>query len=387
MMKNQLPSGVRDELGDSAQIKEQIIYTIQNYFNQRGFDKVITPVVEYQDVFEDYDVGQRKLFKFLAADGNMVVLRPDMTLPVARVVSSTNIKLPAKFYYTGEIFRINRALSGSQDEMTQAGAELIGITSVKAEQECLTMMMQLSQQLELDGVQIELGIARFAKLILESLMTNQQQVREIETALFQKQITQYNQLIARFSDHDLYPLLQIWPRLFGPAWQVLDEISNFEFPTEIDREIRELRQVVTWMNDKFSDQDVQVDLSSKAPQDYCTGITFQAYSAKSSSYLFSGGRYDHLLAHFQDTNVAAIGLGIDVERIVEIKQESQPSEPRTYIYFDDQHWLQAEQKLTEIPNSQLCLVDDVETAKLVAKQHDGQLLILTNEVKQNDGQN
>ncbi|KRM12355.1 ATP phosphoribosyltransferase regulatory subunit [Paucilactobacillus suebicus] len=377
MMRNQLPTGVRDELGDSAQIKEQIVYTIQNYLKNRGFDKVITPVVEYQDVFEDYDAGQKKLFKFLASDGNMVVLRPDMTLPVARVVSSTNISLPAKFYYSGDIFRINRALSGSQDEMTQAGAELIGFDSIKAEQECLVMMMQLSEKLELTGVQIELGIARFALLILESFIDDESQIKEIESALFQKQITQYNKLIEPFADNELYPLLQIWPRLFGPTDEVLDQISDFELPAEIQAEIKELKQLVKWMADKFPAADVQIDLSAKAPQDYYTGITFQAFSAKSSSYLFSGGRYDHLMAHFQNKNVAAIGLGIDIERLVEINQAGKQKQQRTFIYFDDAQWDDAEQKLTEIPNSQLCLADNLEQAKQIVKAQDGKLLDLS----------
>ncbi len=56
-MFNQLPTGVRDELGDSAQFKEQVIYTIQNYLKTRGFDKVNTPVVEYQEIFNNYNVG------------------------------------------------------------------------------------------------------------------------------------------------------------------------------------------------------------------------------------------------------------------------------------------------------------------------------------------
>lgn len=379
MMRNQLPTGVRDELGTAAQIKEQIVATTQRYFANRGFEKVNTPVVEYQDVFEDYDVGQKKLFKFLAADGNMVVLRPDLTLPLARVISSTNIKLPAKFYYTGDIFRINRALSGSQDEMTQAGVELIGFSSMKAEQECLIMMMQLSDQLALTGVQIELGIARFAKLILEAIESDEQQVREIEAALFQKQVTTYNRLIEPFKNNALYPLLQQWPRLFGPAQDVLAAVSDFTLPATIQAEIVELKQLVTWLNERFGERDIQIDLSAKAPQDYYTGITFQAYSDKSSSYLFSGGRYDHLLAHFQDTPIAAIGLGVDVDRLVEIKQADQAAPSMTYIYFDDSQWDLAEQKLAELDHAQLCLADTRQQAEQIAATHGGTLLDLTKE--------
>lgn len=380
MLKNQLPTGVRDELGINARIKETTVNTIQNYFYQRGFEKIKTPVIEYQDVFEDYDVGQQRLFKFLSASGNSVVLRPDMTLPLARVLSSTQVKLPAKFYYSGDIFRINKALSGSQDEMTQAGAELIGFSSMKAEQECLSMMIELAKILELDSIQIELGLARFVKQILEMLTDNIDQIHAIEEALFSKQITKYNQLIAAFDESEYTSLLKIWPRLFGPAQDVLDEIFPYKFPERLQEKVTELRQLVSWLQVRYPNQNVEIDLSTRAPQDYYTGITFQAYSSQSATFLFSGGRYDHLLNHFQKEKVAAIGLGIDVDQIALISQADCQTTPMTYIYFNDNQWELAEQKLMELDKATLCLVDSLEEAQKVADNNDGQLLDLTAEV-------
>jgi hypothetical protein len=66
------------------------------------------------------------------------------------------------------------------------------------------------------------------------------------------------------------------------------------------------------------------------------------------------------LAHFQETNVAAIGLGIGIERLVEIKQATASTQPMTYIYFDDQQWALAEQKLMTLDRAQLCLADSRE---------------------------
>ena len=380
MLRNQLPNGVHDEFGVTAQLKDQIVNKIQQYFEQRGFSKVTTPVIEYLDVFDPYDVGQTKLYKFLAPNGNTVVLRPDLTLPVARVISSTNLNLPIKFYYTGDLIRINRELSGSQDETTQAGVELIGFSSIKAEQECLVMMIQLASKLQLSGFQIELGIARFARQILESLNLERNEVQQIETALFQKQITTYNELIEPFKQQKLYPFLQVWPRLFGPANQVIERLDQYELPSVLQPKINSLKKIVTWLQTDFKIKNIEIDLSSKAPQDYYTGITFQAYSSQSATFLFSGGRYDHLLNHFQKEKVAAIGLGIDVDQIALISQADCQTTPMTYIYFNDNQWELAEQKLMELDKATLCLVDSLEEAQKVADNNDGQLLDLTAEV-------
>lgn len=380
MLRNQLPNGIHDEFGLGAQVKETVTNEIQQYFARRGFTKITTPVVEYQDVFAAYDVGQTKLYKFLAANGEPVVLRPDLTLPVARVISSTNFNLPVKFYYAGDIFRINRELSGSQDETTQAGVELIGFKSVKAEQECLVMMLQLAQQFELTNVQIELGIARFARQILNLLVADHKQVKQIESALFQKQIAQYNRLIAAFKNNEIYPFLKDWPRLFGCAQSILSQLSNYTLPPLVIEKLQELSRTVTWLQSTFPTQSIQIDLSAKAPQDYYTGLTFQVYSDQSDSYLFSGGRYDHLLAHFQAENISAVGFGIDINRLAAIKQATVQRPTKTFLFFDDQHWQTAEQKLLEIPNSVLCLVDDRATAQKIATQNNGELLDLTMEV-------
>lgn len=382
-MKNKLPNGVRDEIGPIAQMKERLVAEIQQYFDQRGFEKIITPVVEYQDVFEDYDVGQQKLFKLLATDGTSVVLRPDMTMPIARVISSTNLSLPIKLYYNGEIFRINKALSGAQDESTQAGAELIGYSSIKAEQECLVMMLQLGQRLNLTGLKIELGIARFADLILQTYTTDQSLIEKIKTALFQKQISTYSALISEFQQQAFFSFLSNWPRLFGQADQVLQQLSQFKFPVSIQSELAELRNLISWIQENFPNQDVQIDLSNAAPQEYYTGITFQAYSSQSSSYLFSGGRYDHLLSHFQTESVPATGLGIDVDRLVDIKMGDQTKPVPTFIYYDDQHWLEAETLLMKLQNAQLCLVDSLAEAEKIARDQQAELINLSGEVKMN----
>lgn len=104
-MKNKnLPSGTRDEFGTEAEVKETIQNKLFQGFRRRGFRKLTTPVLEYSDVFQPLNAENYRPYQLLDEQGQLLVLRPDLTLPVARVMSTTGIELPVKWYYGGDVY-------------------------------------------------------------------------------------------------------------------------------------------------------------------------------------------------------------------------------------------------------------------------------------------
>lgn len=376
MKNNLLPLGTRDEFGRRAVAKQKVISVIQRHLSQRGFSVISTPLLEKQEVFDQYQLGNYQMYRFLDSEGDTIVLRPDMTLPIARFLSSTNIPLPQKFFYVGDIFRISRRLSGSYNQLTQAGIELIGYDSMKAELECLMIINQLSQELLKKNVEIELGIADFAPTLLEFLTTNKELQNKITQALYDKNIPEYSKLIQRYSDLPQYKLLKKWPRLFGDPTTVFDELNNFDLSFELKSKISDLKEIVTWIKKVMPEQKVSVDLSSRAPQIYYTGLTFRGFYQDGNDYLFSGGRYDKLLANFQDQTEPAVGMGIDVDMIADLSSSFNKSK-KTMIYFDKDQWQEAEAKLKELPNSILSLSETKDDAEIEAKNSNATLLDLT----------
>ncbi len=377
MKNNLLPLGTRDEFGRRAYEKQHIISVIQDSFSKRGFSKISTPLLEKQAVFEPYKLGNYQMYRLLDQEGDTIVLRPDMTLPIARFLSSTNITLPQKFWYVGDIFRISRRLSGSYNELTQAGIELVGYSSIKAEFECLVLINQLSQKLLDEPVEIELGIADFAKAVLSKLTDDEDLQNEIADALYDKQVPQYEQLIQRFSSQEEYQFLLKWPRLFGDPDKIFQELKDFELPESIQARIKELKQVISWIKTSMPEQAISIDLSSRAPQQYYTGLTFKGFSKAGSGYLFSGGRYDKLLSNFQDVNESAVGMGVDIDLITDIVADKSIEPEKALIYFKAEQWLQAEELLKKTPNGILSLSDSVQDAKEEAKKLNAKLIDMT----------
>lgn len=377
MLKHLLPLGTRDEFGRQAQTKQQLISVIQAHFKRRGLTPIATPLLENQAVFEPYQMGNYQLYRLLGPDGQTLVLRPDLTLPVARFISATKVPLPQKFSYIGDIFRVSRRLSGSYNQMTQAGVELIGYASLKAELECLTIANQLSSELIDDAVEIELGDAQFAQQVVASVTSDAATQQAILTALFNKQIPQYQALIASYRQQPLYDFLVKWPRLFGQPQAIFEQLAQAPLPTCVTSTLNRLRQVVAWMQTTMPSQSVSIDLSSQAPQKYYTGLTFRGFSQVGGDYLFSGGRYDRLLTNFQAEAEPAVGMGINVDLLTSLAAPTEPAAPRQLIYFEPEQWATAEARLARTPNASLSLAPTREQAELEAQRMGATLVDLT----------
>lgn len=376
MKNNLLPLGTRDEFGRRAVTKQKIISVIRRHLDQRGFSIISTPLLEKQEVFEQYQLGNYQMYRFLDSEGDTIVLRPDMTLPIARFLSSTNIPLPQKFFYVGDIFRISRKLSGSYNELTQAGIELVGYKSLKAELECLTIINQLSKKLLKKDIEIELGIADFAPTLLSFLTTDTKLQKQISEALYDKNIPNYSKLISVYSNLPQYELLKKWPRLFGEPEVIFSELKKYKLSLKLQSKINDLKEVINWIKQVMPEQKVSIDLSSRAPQSYYTGLTFRGFYQDGNGYLFSGGRYDKLLANFQDQTEPAVGMGIDIDMLTDLIVPDEKA-VKTMIYFKRNQWKEAELKLSELPNGILSLSETKEEAEIEAKKNNAVLLDLT----------
>ncbi|MFD0896735.1 ATP phosphoribosyltransferase regulatory subunit [Loigolactobacillus binensis] len=376
MFNRNLPIGTRDEFGALAQAKEKITDQIQTYFRKRGFQKLTTPLLEYKAVFSSMEQQTYQPYQMLDEHGETLVLRPDLTLPVARVMSTTGIKTPVKWYYSGEVFRVKRRLSGSYNQQTQAGIEIIGYRSLKAEWECLTAAIELCQQQAVNDLHVELGHARFVKAVLQALPLNTLQQATLQQALFSKNLTAYQAVIAPLSTDPFYPFLQTWPWLFGDFAKVLDQLKLLPEVPELQSIMQELAATQAFLTQQFPQQRIELDLSIESPQAYYTGMIFHGYSDSTAEFLFSGGRYDQLLSSFQNTLQPAVGLAFEVDQLAQYTTATATA-PTTLIYFDAASWQAAQQALLQNPASSLCLAETKHEAEQIAQRTHSKLLDVT----------
>ena len=125
-----LPEGVRDLLFADAAAIRGMASALRAVWRTWGYHEIILPTFEYAATLAT-DVGveiDAEMYRFLDRQGRTLALRPDMTIPTARVIGTRlyDQAMPIRASYIGSVFRYEPPRAGRQHEFIQAGVELIG---------------------------------------------------------------------------------------------------------------------------------------------------------------------------------------------------------------------------------------------------------------------
>ena len=166
------PEGTKDFLFAECSAMDYICTSIEKVFVKGGFKRVITPALEFYDVFSipSSGISQESMFKTTDNKGRLLVARPDSTLPIARMVSTRlkNNTLPVRLYYKQAVYRNNPSLAGRRNEFLQMGVELLGAKGKRADLEILTSAIK-SISAVADDFRIELGHAEVFNALSKEL--------------------------------------------------------------------------------------------------------------------------------------------------------------------------------------------------------------------------
>lgn len=382
-----LPSGTKDKLFREANGAYELEIQVNQVMKNRGYQRIETPIIEFQDVFTLGEASEeQRFYRFFDLKGRLLVLRPDMTLPIGRVIATTGILPPLKLSYSGKIFRSNDELLGEKNELTQAGIELIGFDSLKAELECITCAVAVLEQLEIPNFHFELGHAKIFQSIVKKLALEKQEIEELKIYLNHKSLSDLATFVAKHPS-ELDPFIQNLPKLFGDADAVL-ALGKSLLPENSDivpilTELEQLRQLIKGLHPDIS---LTVDLGTVAIMDYYTGVLFSGYADLVADIFLRGGRYDHLVEKFGQKRVPAVGFGINLDTLVALKyklgQLAPLSCPKTLVHAELMQQVQAEELIKKHPDYQLSLFDTLEEAKLYGEKWSYEQLIYLTDGKE-----
>ena len=101
------PVGFRDVMGDEALVREKLTSRVQECFSQHGYRPIETPTLEVLDVMEAGGHVPEAPFKFFDSHGDLLAMRPDVTMQVARMCATrlAAATLPLRLRYTQRVFR------------------------------------------------------------------------------------------------------------------------------------------------------------------------------------------------------------------------------------------------------------------------------------------
>jgi ATP phosphoribosyltransferase regulatory subunit len=284
---------------------------LRGAFEARGYGEVATPALEYEDVLQRGGLGAAApAYRLFDEHGNVLVLRSDMTVPIARVAATryAGAEPPLRFQYLATSYRAVRPQRGHSREVLQAGIELLGAPAPEGTAEALVVLCEALDSAGLRGYRIGVGDASLYPSLLAAAGVPEAACGPLLKELATRDFVGLEREVRALglADADAAVLVEAPQRRGGP------EILEAAQPA-LEPAVEGLRRVLELLPGAARER-VILDLGLVRDLDYYTGAVFEVYDPALGAPLGGGGRYDDLLARF-GRPLPAVGFALDVEAI------------------------------------------------------------------------
>jgi ATP phosphoribosyltransferase regulatory subunit len=372
------PEGTRDLLFEECLARREAESILSTLFQLRGFSEVMTPGIEYYDLF---DAGRpvlpaESMYKMTGSNGRLLVMRPDSTLPIARL-TATRLKdapLPVRLFYTQDVYHLNHGLSGRNDQQFQAGIELIGASGERADLEVLTLAAESLGVCNLGDFRLEIGHVGFFLSLIGELDVDDDVKDTIRTLIEDKNYAALSGLLDTLPPSDTVSFIRSLPRLFGGE-EVFEKAEPLCRNKESRAALDYLSKLYKMLSSLGLSEHIMIDLGMVHQNEYYTGVIFRGYIEGSGETVISGGRYDTLLRRF-GCDLPATGFGVNVDSLTKMMLEKgiidPPMPPEVLIHALPGYEIQALKKSGELTNEgiicEFSVFDSLEDAKSYAEK-------------------
>jgi ATP phosphoribosyltransferase regulatory subunit len=305
-----IPSGTRDVLPDEMRELRAITAALRDVFEEHGYGEIYTPAIEYEGVLRRGGDGVSPAYRVFDDHGDVLALRSDMTVPIARVVATryATADPPLRFCSFAHVYRQVKPFRGEMREHLQAGVELIGAPGSDGTAEALSVMARALEAAGLRDFRVALGDASLYPSLLASCEVPQDARARLLTELVRRNLVALALEIDRLeiAPEHAQLLLDV-PQLRGGP-QVLDVPGG-----PAAEAVAGLRALHARLEPAVAER-VIFDLGLARGLGYYTGAVFDVLDPALGVAIGGGGRYDDLLANF-GRPLPAVGFALGVDRL------------------------------------------------------------------------
>ena len=370
------PEGTKDYLFGECIVRRNIENTLISLFKSRGYSEIITTGLEFYDVFNlnSRYFPQENLYKLTDSKGRLLVMRPDSTMPIARVVATRlrDALLPLKLCYNQPVYRTEALLKGRSDEIVQTGIELIGSQLKMADLEVISTAIDSLKALGMP-FSLEIGHIGIFKELVSRLEVTDKTKEKIRHLIEAKNFPALNDLLDTMGVNPTTTALRKLPALFGgeEVFEKAEELMPDEKIRELLEELKGLYADAVELCG--SDGEITVDIGMVNKTDYYTGFIIKGYLQGHGEEVLSGGRYDKLISEF-GYDIPAVGFAVNVNGVEQVIERNgiMPTVPKAdaIVYAEEGFEALALKTARELREQGLvvenALFDDLETVRAYA---------------------
>lgn len=313
-----IPYGLQDYLPLEYSHKAKIEKKIVECFEKSDYKMVETPILEYLDVFcvDNGGFEPEDMFKLTDSNGSLLVLRPDITMPIARM-AATKFKdeRSLKLCYCGNVFHLKGEKNEGYKQVTQIGVELMGDNTDNADAECLILAINSLKEAGLNDFQIEVGQSEFFKGLMKEAGFDddsyEQMRRYVEMKdMLSMEIMLKDKNINLILRNDILEL----PTLYGGV-EILETARKYSKNPLCKKAVENVEKVLKIVEMQGLLDYVSIDFSIVQSVHYYTGIVFKGICSNLGYPLLTGGRYDNLVKNF-GKDMPAVGFAMTSKHIL-----------------------------------------------------------------------
>ena len=331
------PEGTKDLLFEECDRRHSATQKLKNLFTMQGYRRIMTPALEYYDVFArvaDY-FPLDTMFKLTDNKGRLLVLCPDCTIPAARLTAARlkDEPRPLRLYYNHNIYRMDPQQKGRAVETNQVGVELIGGETLRSDLEVVELGADCMEAIAGEKYRLELCHIGYFKAIIESLQVEEEIKERIRGYIEQKNYAALTSILEPYKKNRAARALLKLPRLFGGA-EVIDKAYQLFDENGAGESLDYLKKVYEYLQTLGLGNKVIIDLGLVNLADYYTGIIFRGYFTGIGEQVLSGGRYDNLLGDFGEDS-PSVGFGINVDLASRKIKEVSSDKTRILVFAEN----------------------------------------------------
>ena len=319
-----IPEGMRDVLPPEASQLRALEAALAQRFAAYGFEEVRTPTLEFAETLElAQDDTLSAGYRLFDEQGRELIVRTDMTVPVARLAASRfeDRPLPLRLSYAALSLRPWAPQRSQDGEFVQAGVELIGLRSATADAECVTLLCDALSSLGLREFRVALGNVAFYRALVGSLGLDDDDAQALLGALADRDYPLAESIAGKAdvpdeARRDLQRALEL-----SGTGDVLAHARKLASTPDMERAVEHLVRVRQHVDDAGFGDFLAFDFALFQDLTYYSDVIFEAYAPGVGQPIATGGRYDGLLARF-DWDVPGVGFAIAVDRLHDALREA-----------------------------------------------------------------
>ena len=315
---------------DEAIERERITRIVSDGFASHGYLPVETPLLEEQSSLAMAGESAATPFQLFDGDGRLLVVRSDLTMPIARLVATrlAHTEAPIRLRYAAPVVREQAQYMARSRQFTQLGIELIGASGVEADFEVVSMAAEALNAVGVSKWRIVCGSVRPMNELLAAAGIAGSKREELLSCVH---ASDFVDLDAALSDVDasenLVNAIATLPRISGGVEALNAASAALAAAGIVDGGVSELRALFESAQKAGFADNLAVDFSVMNSFGYYTGLVFSVYADGVSTPLGSGGRYDEAFSRLGERDLPSAGFALSLEEIEEAVANNAEARP------------------------------------------------------------